>query len=52
MFHTLTGRRRYRSTAHGLILQVEWVFWDFDDMRWRCEFMDAAPRDVNKFELA
>ena len=48
--NTLTGRRRYRSTAHGLILQVEVCYWDYP--QWRCEFRDADTNDVLAVELA
>lgn len=45
----LTGRRRYRDTEHGLILQVEKYFWA--GVRWECDWCDAASRDVMKAEL-
>jgi hypothetical protein len=45
----LTGRRRYRSTAEGLILQVEDYYWQ--DAHWSFEWRDAAPRDVLGFEV-
>lgn len=46
----LTGRRRYRETGIGLILQVECVYWD--KTRWRCMWRDADVIDVMNFELA
>lgn len=48
--NTLTGRRRYRSTEHGLILQVEECFWDYP--RWRCGWRDADTNDVMGIEIA
>jgi hypothetical protein len=46
----LTGRRRYRDTQHGLILQVEQYYWNAT--RWECDWYDAAVSDVMAFELA
>lgn len=51
----LTGRRRYRSTEHGLILQVEFCFWDSEFCRygaWRCDWRDADIYDVMGIEIA
>jgi hypothetical protein len=48
--NTLTGRRQYKSTVHGLILQVEFCFWDVT--RWRCAWRDADVYDVCSFEMA
>lgn len=45
----LTGRRRYRSTYAGLILQVEFCYWDYP--QWRCEWRDADNNDVMPIEL-
>jgi hypothetical protein len=48
----LTGRRQYRSSKHGLILQVEFCYFDFDATRWRCDWRDADVYDVMSFEMA
>lgn len=48
--NNLTGRRRYRDTYAGLILQVEFCWWDFP--RWRCDWRDADSYDVMGIELA
>lgn len=47
--NVLTGRRRYRATYAGLILQVEFCYWDFP--HWRCEWRDADTNDVMQIEL-
>ena len=48
--NTLTGRRRYRASEHGLILQVEICYFEWP--QWRCAWRDADVHDVNVFELA
>lgn len=47
--NVLTGRRRYRDSEHGLILEVEICYWDFP--RWCCGWRDADRYDVFDVEL-
>lgn len=43
--------RRYRSTEHGLILQVSFCYWCADSMCWRNDWRDADVHDVMAIEL-
>lgn len=45
----ITGRRRYRDSYAGLILQVEFAFWDV--ICWHCDWRDADRYDVITWEL-
>lgn len=46
----LTGRRRYKLTEEGLILQVERSRWNGE--AWKCGWEDATASDVMAWELA
>lgn len=48
----VTGYRRYRQTAEGLILQVNFSYWCADSFTWCNDWRDADAHDVMKIELA
>lgn len=46
-----TGFRRFRPTAEGLILQINFTYWDSESLSWRNGWRDADTNDVMSIEL-